>query len=57
MAKMPGWIKVHRTYVPSDDGADHMHIEVSINWWHPGAWWKLFRAVIELIYSRLVSRT
>lgn len=41
MAKMPGWIKVRQGGVK--DG--QLTLFVSINWWHPGAWWHLLRVL------------
>jgi hypothetical protein len=37
MAKLPGYVKA----VISDKGRT---VQISIRWWHPGAWWLLLWA-------------
>ena len=48
MAKMPGWIRVRRTYV--EDGM--LYHDISINWWHPVAWLTFAREFVKKLVSR-----
>ena len=45
MAKMPGWIRVRKLFVK--DG--NLMTEISINWWHPVAWFMLVKEIVERI--------